>query len=170
MKWKELVAVGGLFVMALPAIAQSVDVDYDKSTDFSRYETYAWKEGHPAGNPLTDQRIVAAVDYHLAMKGFRKVDSEPDMYVAYHASIQSEIEVDGWGYWGYRRRGRWVRDVQIRTLPVGTVVVDFVDAADGQCFWRGVGSAALSPRPEKNERKINKAAEKMFKKFPPDAG
>jgi hypothetical protein len=36
--------------------------------------------------------------------------------------------------------------------------------------WRGTASDTVSDKPEKNEKKIQKAAEKMFKKYPPSKG
>jgi hypothetical protein len=34
-------------------------------------------------------------------------------------------------------------------------------------IWRGSSSETLSEKPEKNEKKLEKAVEDMFKKFPP---
>ncbi len=53
-------------------------------------------------------------------------------------------------------------------VAVGTLIVDLVDSDSGDLVWRGVGSGTLSTKPEKNEKKINKVASKMFKNFPPD--
>ncbi len=52
-------------------------------------------------------------------------------------------------------------------VPVGMLVVDILDGKDKQLIWRGIATDTLSDNPEKNEKKINKAAEKMFAKFPP---
>jgi len=37
-----------------------------------------------------------------------------------------------------------------------------------QLVFRGTASDSLSNDPEKNERKLEKAVDKMFKKFPPE--
>jgi hypothetical protein len=152
-----------LLVFPILVFAQKVNTDYDKSYDFSKIKTYAWKEGKPAGNPLMAQRIVNAIDYHLSMNGYQKVDSNPDMFVSYYASTKEEVEIREWGY------GRWGmnRSVDVYKVLVGTVIVDLIDAAENKLFWRGVASDTVSDKPEKNEKKINKAAEKMFKEFPP---
>ena len=44
------------------ALAQKTSFDYDKSADFSNFKTYALKDGMEAGDPLIDQRIVAAIE------------------------------------------------------------------------------------------------------------
>ena len=53
------------------------------------------------------------------------------------------------------------------TYPVGTVVVDLFDAGTKQMVWRGVARDVLADQPEKNTKKLHKAVEKMFEKFPP---
>lgn len=152
-----------LLLFAIPCFAQKVNLDYDKGYDFSKIKTYAWKEGKPAANPLMDQRIINAVDYNLSMEGFQKVDSNPDMVVAYYASTKEELDIHETSY------GRWGLNSStfVQKIIVGTLVVDMVDAAGNKLFWRAVATDTVSDNPEKNEKKINKAAEKMFKEFPP---
>ena len=51
---------------------------------------------------------------------------------------------------------------------VGTLAIDMIDAQTRNIVWRGVASRELDARasPEK-EKGINKAAEKIFKNYPP---
>jgi hypothetical protein len=46
-------------------------------------------------------------------------------------------------------------------------VVDLVDAKAHNLVWRGTACDTVGDNPEKNTKKIEKAAEKMFKKYPP---
>lgn len=55
----------------------------------------------------------------------------------------------------------------VNEYKVGTMVVDIFDAKDKKLVFRGVGQDEVSDKPEKNEKKIEKATEKMFKNFPP---
>ena len=158
-----------LFVaLAIPCYAQKVNVDYNKEFDFNSLKTYSWQKGTPAANPLMEQRIVKAIEYNLAMKGFQQVESSPDFYVVSHASTKEELDITEWGYgrprWGYSST------VDVEKVLVGTLIVDILEAKDKQLVWRGVATDSASDKPEKNEKKINKAAEKMFKKFPPGSG
>jgi hypothetical protein len=50
---------------------------------------------------------------------------------------------------------------------VGTLVVDIFDAKSKQLVFRGAAQDELSDKPEKNVKKLDKAANKMFKDFPP---
>lgn len=55
-----------------PVLAQKVSYDYEKSANFAAFKTYAFKDGTKVGQPLIDDRIVAAIDTELAAKGFTK--------------------------------------------------------------------------------------------------
>jgi len=58
-----------LLLMAAPAFAQDINVDWDRDYQ-GPWETYAWvtpKDG--AQNPLIHQRIVNTIDYWLTMRG-----------------------------------------------------------------------------------------------------
>ena len=90
-------AVTAAIVLAaalLPAwtAAQKVTYDYDKAANFAGYKTYAHKAGTAVGQELIDARIVAAIDAELAAKGFTKVESNPDVFVAPVARCSFESE------------------------------------------------------------------------------
>jgi hypothetical protein len=53
------------------------------------------------------------------------------------------------------------------TYEVGTLVLDMYDAQTKRLVWRGVATKTVSKKPEKNEKALEKAVEKMFKNFPP---
>jgi len=50
---------------------------------------------------------------------------------------------------------------------VGTLVVDIYDAKTKALMFRGTATDELSDKPEKNQKKLQKASDKMFKDFPP---
>lgn len=52
---------------------------------------------------------------------------------------------------------------------VGNLTVDIFDGRTKQLVWRGQASGALSSKPEKNEGKLERSIEDMFKHFPPPA-
>ena len=53
-----------------------------------RFKTYAFKDGTKVGQPLIDDRIVAAIEQELAAKGFTKADANPDVFVVYHIDLR----------------------------------------------------------------------------------
>jgi len=150
--------------------AQDVKVDWDKGANFSGYHTYAWTTGTPAKNPLMGQRIVDGIDKELAAKGYQQVDigANPDVVVLYHASTSKQTQLNTMGTgWGWSWGGSSTTTVS--EIPTGQLSVDIGDAKSKKLLWLGSASDTLSDKPEKNEQKIQKALDKMFKKFPPPA-
>ncbi len=150
-------------------VAAKVNVDFDKEADFSGYKTYAWMTGTEADSPLYHKRIVAAIDLRMEEKGLQRVEGEADIYILYHAStdIERYVDVDNFGYWG-RRRGWGATTVDVYDIQVGTLIVDVLDGSSRDLVWRGVGDNSFTTNADKNEKKINKIVEKMFRKFPPE--
>ena len=137
-------------------------------------KTYSWTAGTPAQNPLMDQRITDGVDKRLAAKGLQKVDASanPDLVVLYHAAVGTETELNTMNSGGYRWGYGWgggmgMSTTTVEKIPVGQLAVDIGDAKTKKVLWMGNAGDTLSDKPEKNEKKINSALDKMFKKFPP---
>jgi hypothetical protein len=168
MRVATLIGTAGL-LLSTSAWAQDVTYDYDKTVDFSALKTYAWCRGVPVADELNHKRIVDAVEAQLAAKGFRKVeaDASPDVLVAYHAGARQEFEVSGTGA-GVYRPNRW-GSARVAQVAVGALAVEIVDSKTGSPVWRGVATKDLDLKasPEKREKNINKAAEKLFKNYPP---
>ena len=125
-----------LLLGAGSVLAQKVNVDYDKSIDFSKYKTYAWTTGTPVGNPLAHQRIIAGIEGQLAAKGLRRVDSNPDMIVTYHTSTDTQVSINtmGGGPLGGWRLGMGTATVD--KIPVGELIVDIGDVSAKRFVWR----------------------------------
>jgi len=153
-------------MMPLVASAQKVDVDYDKAVDFSKARTYAWQTGQPVSNPLLHKRIISAIDRQLAAKGWTKVEASPSAVLVYQAAVDEQKELSAWGS-GPRWSG--FGTARVETILVGQLVVDIYDASNAQLMWRGFVSDTVTDSTEKNERKLNDAVAKLFKRFPPKA-
>lgn len=52
-------------------------------------------------------------------------------------------------------------------IPTGQLSVDIGDPKTKKLLWLGTASDTLSDNPDKNQKKLNSALQKMFKKFPP---
>jgi Domain of unknown function (DUF4136) len=156
-----------VWLLPLAASAQKVSVDYDKDVDFSALSSYSWQPGQPAPNSLIDKRIIAAIDRQLTAKGWTKVESAPGAIVIYQAGIDVRRQLNGWS-----NGPRWgaMGTVSVEEIRTGQLAVDIYDAATRQLVWRGLASDTISDKPEKNEKRMNEAVEKMFKQFPPAHG
>jgi hypothetical protein len=176
---KKLVIVA--FALLLPpalAIAQKVSYDYDKTANFAGFKTYAHKDGTKVGQPLIDERIVAAIDAQLTAKGLTKAEADPDVFVVYHIAFDKQKDIStfstgyaggygpyGWGWGG----GMGSTTTQVRDILIGTLVIDLADAKQGKLAWRGMGVKEVKTQtnPEKRDKSINDAVKKIFKNYPP---
>ena len=159
--------------------AQKTSYDYDKTATFAGYKTYGLKDGTPVGQPLIDNRIVAAIETELAAKGLTK-SATPDVFVVYHVAFDKQKDIStfssgyggGYGGYGWGWGGGWgggTTSTQVRDILVGTMVIDVADAKKGQVVWRGMGVKEVDTgaNPEKRDKSINNAVKKIFKNYPP---
>ena len=172
---KTWTLAAALVLSAGAALAQSVDTDFDPAVDFTKYHSYAWVEGKTKAQPLNHERILAGVDAQLAAKGWTKVgdQSAADAVLIYNVASQQERTlstmyggVGGWGYsgWGV---GMGTSTTYENVYTVGTVVLDIYDAKTQKLLWRGTASDTIPEKASSLAKKIDKAAVKLFKKFPP---
>ena len=158
-----------LFAVA-GAAAEDVHTDYDKHADFSQFHTYYWAKVKTE-DPLWQQRIQDAVDKQLQAKGWQKVDSGGDVALTAVGATKNQQEYQtfynglgpGWWWGGFGAE----TTTTVQNYRVGTLVLDMYDARNKRVIWRGTASDVLSDKPEKNEKKLDKAVEKMLDHFPP---
>lgn len=159
-----------LAVLTVAAWAQKVQYDFDRSANFQAYRTYSWMPQATTVDQLTDQSIRSAIDRELADKGLVRVDQNPDLLVGYQLTVREQQEIQTWGDagWGWRSPG-WATTT-VTEVPVGSLVVDLYDPARQQLVFRTVGTKTLDTNasPEKREKNLDKALDKMFKHYPPE--
>jgi len=173
MRLATLMTTATVMMLGTIALANTVTYDFDKTTDFSRFRTYAWVSGTNLEDELNHKRVVNAIDGQLASKGLRRVESgaPSDLLVAYHASVDKNLQINasssGWGPYGLG--GSRFGTVRAQEIFVGTLVVDMVDASTRSIVWRGSASTDINVKAsaEKREKNVNQAAEKLFKNYPP---
>jgi len=171
------------------ALAQDVQYNFDKNADFSKYKTYRW-EKHPKSldvDDLTMGQLAKGFDAALAAKGLRRSDSGPtDLVIVFQLAVSQEKEISsystdfgygpgwggGWYRGGYGGMGSTMSTSTTSTINIGNVVLDMYDTASKQLVWRGMASKTLNPKakPDKRQKNIDKAAQKMLKNYPPKKG
>jgi hypothetical protein len=162
-----------LIVFALLAAqgarAQKITTEFDQTIDFSRYRTFAIREGqlnsrNPALNSeLVKKQIESDIQSDLTAKGLTMVSSGPaDLNVRYTfgAARKSEVEAYPAGWYGLRTR--YVR------VPYaeGTLVIDLRDPTTHSLVWRAIAAEEKSDA-TKIEGKINDMVKKSIDKYPP---
>jgi len=172
-KVSQLLMLAGLLIAALPLTAQHVNMDFNDKINFSKYRTYYWQK-IDMPDDIWKERAREAIDAALASKGWMRVDADGDVALVAMGATQTKTELetfyDGMGGWGWYGWGGGVAT----TVPVqhteGTLIVDMFDAESKQLIWRASATDSVGKDPEHNVKKLNKAVEKMFKKFPPQPG
>ena len=178
-----LLAAGGC------APGPKVHTDFDPSTEFSAFRTFAFsgisdrgKEVGPSDNSPLRGRIKEMVDEQLAAKGLRQVSLEdhPDLLVHIFFGVKGEQHVQSTGM----RPGLYGRQVQayeyhdggwtpIKTTRVithddheGALIVDLAESSKKKLVWRAVIRAVLGDNMEKNFELADKGIAKAFKDYP----
>jgi hypothetical protein len=164
-----LVAV---WALAVAVLGIDVKTDFDHHANFSQYKTYSWAKVDTP-DPLWNDRVKEAVDRALTAKGWSQVPSGGDVSVVAVGTTRQKPTLrsfyDGFGggwLWG----GFGETTTYVDNYTEGTLVVDLFDSASKKLIWRGSATDVLSGKPEKDEKKVDKAVAKMFDHFPPQLG
>jgi hypothetical protein len=178
MNAKSLAAALLLSTFALSAQAQKPQIQWNNAYAFDAVQTFAWQDTPETSledkNPFMHSLIKNTIEAELATSGLTEVDADPDIWVNYHASTTTEVQLrtDSYGYsmggygmagWGYY--GMAAGPVSSTTRAVeytkGTLVVDIWDAASKELVWRGTVSDTLPDNVQKAEKLVVKAIGKM---------
>jgi hypothetical protein len=173
------VVLGAAFAIPATVTAQQVATNYDTKADFSKYKTYHWVDIQGATYPdqLTDLMIRNAIDSTLKLHGLVRQDSGTvSLFVGYQLATSQQKE---WNAYGTGGGAGWrggagmggMGTATSSTVTDGTLAVDLYDPAIKQLVWQSTASKQLNPssNAQKNQENMQKAAEKMFKDYPPGA-
>ncbi len=154
-----------------------VSYDYSENANFARMRTYDWlatsvNEKKETIDIISLRRIRNALQHQLESKGMEVSSENPDFFIAIYLRSKERLTVVNYGgpqvypYYGY---GAYWGTPTIRQYEEGTLLLDFVDAKSSQLIWRGSAKSDLdsATTPEKREKIINEAVEKILENFPP---
>jgi hypothetical protein len=169
MQKPKLMRLLTLTLLATPYLfAQKVTVEFDQAAVFSKYKTFAIRDGqlnskNPALNSeLVKKRIEAGIEAGLTAKGLRKVSGPSDLNVRYRFGTARRTEVEtypaGW-------RGLGTRVVRV-PYAEGTLVIDLRDPGTRSLVWRGIATEEKSDA-TKIEGKLEDMVRKSLEKYPP---
>jgi uncharacterized protein DUF4136 len=153
---------------ALSAFAQKITVEFDQAADFSKYKTFAIRDGqlnskNPALNSeLVKKRIDADIERDLTARGLMKVTGASDLNVRYRFGSARKAEIErypaGW-------RGFGTRIVRV-PYTEGTLVLDLRDPSTRSLVWRAIASEEKSDA-TKIEGKLDDMVRKSLERYPP---
>jgi hypothetical protein len=182
------VALGALVLSGCAAPKPTLRSDYDRSADFATYRTYSYVD--PVGtdkagySSIITQHFKSAIDNEMSARGYRKVESNPDLLVNFSANATEKVDVRSTptptmgmgvgygGYYGYRGSmyAAWpmyTNDVSTVRYQVGTLNVDVVDARRKQLVWEGVAEGKLRKETMQNpEPAIRSVINQLYQTYP----
>jgi len=181
-------ALGLVFVLALiatPALAQKVTVDYAHDFDFSGVKTFQYVDTQESNskNELMAGRIVEMIKKELREGGLTEVQENPDLFVTYHVTTEemSSFNTTGMGYggyggygpgwggyggYGYGGYGGMASTTTYETKYTdGTLILDGYDPTDKKLVWRGTGTVTIKDKPEKQIKQVDKILTKIGAKW-----
>jgi hypothetical protein len=173
---RKLSLVAALALASTAAVAQDVKTDYDHAANFAAIKTFQAKIATGWNNQISEKRVLDEFTQALTEKGWKSVDANPDAVVLLHGATEKQKSLNtfysgGYGGYGYRgwggMGGMGTATTTTSEFVVGTLVVDIYDAKTKSLMFRGTATDELSDKPEKNQKKLQKASDKMFKDFPP---
>ena len=151
--------------------SQDIRSNHMPGVDFAKYHTYKWVniDGGTHPNQIVDAQIKQSVDSQLASKGLTKTDAETaDLLIGYQIAVDQEKQWNAYGMGGGVRWGG-MGTATSSTINVGTLVLDMYDPTSKQLVWTATATKTIDPskNQEKNQKNLDKAAEKMLKDYPP---
>jgi hypothetical protein len=166
-------------ITATPAMAQKVYVDYDRATAFSQYRTFQFKETREDLRNFSEtlhRRVVDTLRAGMKEGGLEEVASDPDIYVAYYTADQGNLRLvlsdleytygRDFSLGSYWEGGVGTRNLENFSFNEGTLIIDAWDAKEKKLVWRGIGTAAMAKKkPDKNEKKLDRALEKIMQRW-----
>lgn len=178
-------ALGLIFVLALvatPAMAQKVTIDYAHDFDFNTVKTYQYLDTPDSNvkNQLMADRVTSMLKKELAEGGLKEVTENPDIYVTYHYTSQENTSYNttsvgyggyggyygGWGGWGpYGVGGMGSSTTYATTYTEGTLIFDAFEPGDKKLVWRGTGTVTVKAKPENQIKQVDKILKKLGSKW-----
>ncbi|MFN8806088.1 MAG: DUF4136 domain-containing protein [Bacteroidota bacterium] len=158
-----------LLVVSAIANGQSIEVEYDKTRDFSKYKTFRFGESQiitPEDQKKTSDKdlnrwIVAAITEELNLKGLKKNDSSADLVITYAAGTLSRSDIARVGPVPLTP-GQDANNSIMQEYRQSSLIIDLYDK-NNNLIWRINSTANMAT--DEGERMIDAIVERGFKKF-----
>lgn len=140
-----------LLLLSSAGLAQDVEVEWERGTDFSQFHSYTFaKEYFPINDVAANLGMALAVGEELEAKGLRLVAPKQktyDLFVSYNARI--------------------VPDPQDSSRKSIVLRVRIFNSKDNNLIWHAGGSVPLQKDNADNQRNVRQKLAAMFQQYPP---
>jgi hypothetical protein len=174
---KNLTLILSLVLFSCSSI--NVTSDYDKSINYSKYNSYAFlkKEIDSAElNDLDKKRFLKAIESSMNQKGFLKSNS-PNLLVSFKTNSKEEIVtynnnigfMNPYGFYNWYWGPNYMWNTSTTsTETIGILYINFIDAQSKELVWQGKGSGYISTDPEKKTEHIFNFVNEILSQYPPN--
>lgn len=174
------------FSSILSACSTAVNLDYDKSINFTLLNTYQIdpkpvrvSSDTRINSAFMQQRVVDALKAQLTIKGFKNLKHNAELEIKYYLDINHEMEVHDSGAVsiGFGSSGHGSAIGFGFNLPMGepssidilVLTVDIISRKTNKLIWRGSLGYTLyeGATPESYDKLINDLVVEIINNFPP---
>jgi hypothetical protein len=170
--------LGIALLSAVQLAAQKVKIDYDKTTDFSKFKTYAWVQGTPVMDPRLDTYIKKSLNDMFQHIGMTEASvSTADIVITYHAAVNTDLSVGtaldptfaASGGVAIPGQSIWetAGGAAAAHVTKGGLAFEILDRAANRPIWTGIAQRTVSDKPSERWDQVQKALDKLFRTFPP---
>jgi hypothetical protein len=163
-------------LIAVPALAQKINIDYAHDFDFDGVETFQYVEtpdSNITDNPMMADRVASMIRKEMREGGLTEVKENPDLFITYHFTSEERKSFsttsmgyggyggywDGWGGWG--GGGMATSTTTEHSWEEGTLIIDAYDSREKKMVWRGSGTVTVKSKPEKQVKQVEKILTKL---------
>ena len=164
---RDMRVIATALLFTAGAFAQKIEMEFDQAVDFSKFKTFAIRDGKlNSNNPslnsdLVRKRINADIEKYLTAKGLENAGtgrSDLNVWYTLGAARQTKLETYPAGWWG-------TRVVRV-PFTEGTLVIDLRDPTTRSLVWRAIAREEKSDA-SKVEEKLDDMVKKSLEKYPP---
>src|SRR5580765_1624324 len=177
---RRVAAACPLLIFLLPfvpqLVAQKIKIEYEKTTDFSKFKTYAWVPGTPVFDPQMDAYIQNRLVEVLRRSGMIEAAvNAADVLVTYHAALSTDLNVgtaldptfDASGGTPIAGHSIWETTATGGThVTKGSIAFEILDRVAKRPVWIGTAKHTVSDAHHERWNEIEKALDKLLRRFP----
>ncbi len=189
MRFTILIAIMASLIVGCSSF--DVHSDFDPSTDFLLYRTFAVKKDAKipgdalAENKFAQDRVFAAIEATLIEKGLRQVaPDKAELIVLAYAGVVERVQLSTYGYsagpywggYGYGGRGYGgygggytSTQTVAHHYQQGTLHIDILDVEKKALVWKGSGTGVVGEArsPQESQEFISEVILEVLDNFPP---
>src|SRR3954467_8401476 len=171
---KVLVLVLALGPLTQGSYAGSVRAHAAPGADFTRYKTYHWLPtrvltgtGLVENDPVLTPLIKEAVNQQLTQRGLTEVAEGGDLQISAGITTHAVPQLEAVLFAGPQDLTYATPIATIgRYNRKGSLIVNLIDSGTKKSAWAGLAEEDLNDVQGAGQKKIGKAAVKLFKKYP----